>query len=85
MNIAQNVSFFAKDIFSILQDTLYQLILIHFVTFYCGKIMKKPTLCLCERDRCGPACASTQSDLRLSCSLLDMALFIYSGLNVLVK
>ena len=49
------------------------------------KIMKKPTLCLCERDRRGPDCAFTQSDRRLSCSLLDMALFIYSGLNVLVK
>ena len=74
-----------KICFRLLQDTLYELILIHFVTFCCGKIMKKPTLLFCERDRRGPACASTQSDRRLSCSLLDMALFIYSGWNVLVK
>ena len=37
MNIAQNVCFFAKYIFQLLQDTLYQLILIHFVTFCCEK------------------------------------------------
>ena len=36
--------------------------------------MKQSALCLCERDRRGPACASTQSDRRLSCSLLDVAL-----------
>ena len=46
------------------------------------KIMKKLTLCHCERDRRGAVCACTQSDRRLSCSLLDMALFIYSGLNL---
>ena len=37
MKIAHYVYFFAKGIFQLIQDTLYSLILIHFVTFCCEK------------------------------------------------
>ena len=83
MNIAQNVCFFAKDIFQLPQNILYRLKLIYFATFVVEKKRKKKKKK--KKRKQEKTCVSVQSDRRLSCSLLVMTLFIYSGLHVLVQ